>query len=232
MQRTRRWPDGSTPACVRRRRSASPSTCRRDPVTVLRDQYGNALGGVRIPDVTVPTALNTGTNSGGKGATSAGACAQAGTWVPFTNATLASLYTSHEDYVQKVQDAARTSVQQGFLLQEDADRLVAEARLSDVLRVDGQQWRDHRCRVSPRAERPVLPRLGHRRARFAGDGRRQWRLVPHRTSRSRRGRTRARSRRIPYPCAGSLAPRAGRRNTSSPRIPRSAGPEGQPAVGL
>ena len=50
---------------------------------------------------------------------------------------LASLYTSHEDYVQKVQDAARISVQQGFLLQEDADRLVAEARLSDVLRVTG-----------------------------------------------------------------------------------------------
>jgi len=108
-----------------------------DPVTVLRDQYGNALGGVRIPDITVPTALNTGTNAGGKGATSAGSCAQAGTWVPFTNATLAGLYASHEDYVQKVQDAARTSVQQGFLLQEDADRLVAEARMSDVLRTTG-----------------------------------------------------------------------------------------------
>jgi hypothetical protein len=129
-----RWIDTGAPPPSAGRIAVNFDT---NPVTVLRDQYGNALGGIRIPDVTVPVARNTGTNAGGKGGTSASACAQAGTWVPFTDATLSSLYASHEDYVQKVQDAARISVQQGFLLQEDADRLVAEARRSDVLRVTG-----------------------------------------------------------------------------------------------
>jgi hypothetical protein len=109
-----------------------------DPIAIVRNQFGNAFaGGIRLPDITVPVARNTGTNSGGKGGTSAGACAQAGTWVPFDEATLQRLYLSHEDYVAKVQGAAAINVQQGFLLPEDAQRLVAEARASDVLRVTG-----------------------------------------------------------------------------------------------
>ena len=43
-------------------------------------------------------------------------------------------YGTHERYVQKVHQAATRMVQQRFLLQEDADRLIREAEASAVLR--------------------------------------------------------------------------------------------------
>lgn len=107
------------------------------PVTINRDALGLAFGGVRLPDVVAPAALNTGTNSGGKGATTAGACAQAGTYIPFSDATLRTLYSSHADYVAKVRAAALVNVEQGFLLPADVGVLVADAQASDVLRTNG-----------------------------------------------------------------------------------------------
>lgn len=108
-----------------------------NPLTAGRDRFGIAFGGIRLPDVTVPAALNNGTNSGGKGGTPLASCQQAGTYVPFDDATLRNLYGTHENYVQQVAIAANNNVRQGFLLQEDADKLVAEAQKSDVLRVPG-----------------------------------------------------------------------------------------------
>jgi len=108
-----------------------------NPLTLGRDAFGNAFGGVRLPDVTVPVAYNAGTNSGGRGTTTLSACQQAGTYIPFTDEVLRTLYASHDDYVNKVRAAATQNVQQGFLLKEDADEIVAEAQASDVLRVAG-----------------------------------------------------------------------------------------------
>ena len=48
--------------------------------------------------------------------------------------SLEERYGTHERYVEKVRDAAKRLVQERFLLQEDADRLVREAEASAVLR--------------------------------------------------------------------------------------------------
>jgi hypothetical protein len=48
--------------------------------------------------------------------------------------SLEERYGTHEGYVAKVKEAATKIVAQGFLLQSDADRLVAEAEKSNVLR--------------------------------------------------------------------------------------------------
>ena len=101
--------------------------------TLARDALGLASGGIRLPAVTVPIATNTGWNAGGKPPTTDGTCQQAGTFIPFSDAQLRALYTSHEDYVAKVAVAAAANVEQGFLLAEDAAALVAEAEKSDVL---------------------------------------------------------------------------------------------------
>ncbi|MEO8137987.1 MAG: alpha/beta hydrolase domain-containing protein [Betaproteobacteria bacterium] len=117
---------------------ASPLPTSGD--TLARDQFGIALGGIRLPAVSVPIATNTGWNAGGKAPTTNGTCQQAGTHIAFTDARLRSLYASHQDYVTKVAAAAALNVIQGFLLPEDAAALNAEAEKSDVLaapRADG-----------------------------------------------------------------------------------------------
>ena len=61
------------------------------PVTFARDSHGLALGGIQLADTVVPTALNNGWNTGGKPPTSNGSCQQAGTHVPFDQATVNAL---------------------------------------------------------------------------------------------------------------------------------------------
>jgi len=77
-------------------------------------------------------------------------CNYAGGMVPFAQTRAARLansdprlsleerYKTHDGYVDAVKDAAATAVAQGFLLQADADALVAQAGASDVLRAQNQ----------------------------------------------------------------------------------------------
>jgi Alpha/beta hydrolase domain len=96
------------------------------PAVIARDGNGNALGGIRLPDMAVPIALNTGENAG------PGLCRVNGRTVPFGVDTLAGLYARHSFYVNKVRDAARQGVAAGFLLQPDADATVDKAHWSIV----------------------------------------------------------------------------------------------------
>lgn len=91
------------------------------PVVVARDSFGNALGGIRLPQFDVPTATNTGVNSG------AGLCRLFGSYQPFDDATLNSLYSNHGVYVNQVTQSARKNVWNGFLLQGEAAVTIEEA---------------------------------------------------------------------------------------------------------
>lgn len=96
---------------------------------LARDQHGIALGGIRYPDVTVPTALNDGTNTAlPDGPLFSAFCGLYGSSTPFDPATLHSLYTDQADYLAKYSKAADDLVGDGFILQEDADRLKGDAR--------------------------------------------------------------------------------------------------------
>lgn len=95
-----------------------------DAPAILRDEHGNARGGVRNPAVDAPTATLTGDNTSGGGII----CSLFGATVPFDAATLARLYPTGQRYLDAVTAAADAGVRAGFLLPRDRDALVARAR--------------------------------------------------------------------------------------------------------
>jgi len=96
------------------------------PAVAARDQHGNALGGIRLAEHAVPTAANTGLNSG------AGFCRLFGSHEPFDAATVAKLYPSHAAYVGAVREVTLRNLKAGFILKADADQTIAEAERSAI----------------------------------------------------------------------------------------------------
>jgi hypothetical protein len=107
------------------------------------DANGEALGGIRTPQVQVPVARLSGI--GQPGSTSIGTqpsnsstissatlCSILGTTVPFNSAQLAALYPSHAAFVAKWDAATATEVKQGYLLPADARTLDEVAANSSV----------------------------------------------------------------------------------------------------
>jgi hypothetical protein len=95
---------------------------------IARDERGIALGGIRTPAVDAPVSVLTGVAPAGRSVL----CSLFGDTRPFDAATLAELYPTHEDYVDAVTESAEAAVSDGFLLQDDADAIVAEAEDADV----------------------------------------------------------------------------------------------------
>ncbi len=93
-----------------------------DPTSIVRDSTGNALGGIRLPEHAVPTAVNTGLNG-----PATNFCRAFGSHVPFDQSTLDALYANHGTYVSRVAQAAQENVAQGFIVPEDAEAAIAAA---------------------------------------------------------------------------------------------------------
>jgi hypothetical protein len=109
----------------------APRGVYSDPTTLVRDQYGIAEGGIRYPELTVPTGTNDGVNSPGTGGNPLfnGFCGLLGSNTLFDDPTLDSLYTDHADYVNQYSAAVDEFVATGdFMLAEDAPRLKQFAR--------------------------------------------------------------------------------------------------------
>jgi hypothetical protein len=85
------------------------------PAPVVRDIDGNALGGLRLSQHSVPTATNTGINTG------PGFCVLFGTHVPFSRERLSLLYRSHGAYVSRVVRATDENLLAGYLVPADAE---------------------------------------------------------------------------------------------------------------
>lgn len=101
--------------------------------TIARDGDGLARGGIRLPSVAVPIALNNGENTPADQSNPLnGFCILFGTHRPFDPATLAARYRSHGAYVSAVSHAGRALVEQGFLLPEDRTTLLLAAAHSPV----------------------------------------------------------------------------------------------------
>lgn len=96
------------------------------PLVIPRDANGIAFGGIRLADVDVPTATNTGENSG------AAFCILYGSHIPFSAAKLAELYPTHEAYVQAVRRVTNRNVREGFVLEEDGKEIIRDAKESRV----------------------------------------------------------------------------------------------------
>ncbi len=97
------------------------------PGMIVRDVNGNALGGIRTPQMDVPIATLS-----GEGQEGSLFCLLFGSTVPFDEAMLASLYPDHEAYVSAFNEATDQAVQAGFILPVDAELMKAAAASSDV----------------------------------------------------------------------------------------------------
>jgi hypothetical protein len=93
---------------------------------IARDSNGMALGGIRLSQMEVPTAINVGDNTGPS------ACSRWGYHVPFDIPTLESLYPKHAGYVRDVVRVTKENHREGFILAPDANATVREARESRV----------------------------------------------------------------------------------------------------
>jgi hypothetical protein len=100
---------------------------------VVRDGFGNALGGIRLPQIEVPVATY-----GPHNAVNPALppflqpllnlfCVLTGTNLEFDQATLDSLYPTKGSYLGAYNAAAASLRSQGFLLGQDSKKLVFEA---------------------------------------------------------------------------------------------------------
>jgi hypothetical protein len=95
-----------------------------------RNALGIALGGIRLSQVEVPIALNSGSNLPAD--LSSFFCVLFGTYQPFDDATLEALYPNHGQYVSEVKQVDQRNVKDGYLLRGDARVSGGEAAHSDV----------------------------------------------------------------------------------------------------
>ena len=118
------------------------------PLTAARDSYGIAKGGLRLADVDVPVAWNTGWNKGWQPANDS-TCGQQGIWMPFLEAAeqavtlpvlnqpftlpaLNELYKNHGNYVEQVTKVTNQNVKDGYLLKEDGQIIHLEEVHSEI----------------------------------------------------------------------------------------------------
>jgi hypothetical protein len=110
---------------------------------IVRDVAGNAQGGIRVPDINVPTASYNPPRNFGKppcdfvttfppscdptGGLGGLACFLSGSAIPFDQETLVDLYPTHQDYVDAVDADARRLSDEGFLLNRDRKEIVDRA---------------------------------------------------------------------------------------------------------
>lgn len=114
-----RWVDGGAPP-------PSAPYLEFDGLTKVRNELGLAQGGIQLSQVAVPTALNTGSNSGPS------FCILLGTHRPFDEAQLDELYRNHGQYVSGVARSDNANVAAGYLLQADAEENQRAAAQSGV----------------------------------------------------------------------------------------------------
>ncbi|GAB91676.1 alpha/beta hydrolase domain-containing protein [Gordonia rhizosphera] len=78
------------------------------PFALERDSYGNAIGGVRLPQIAAPVASYHGS-----------LCSLFGITVPFAPTELSRLYPTHAVYVEKMLATTRKSVRERFMTRVD-----------------------------------------------------------------------------------------------------------------
>ena len=117
-----RWVRGGPPAP-----SFPPLAISGTPPALDHDSFGNAAGGIRLPEITVPIARY---EAGGDRKCAAGS----GFTIALPPEQLASLYPTHEAYVAKFTEAAKVAEKAGFLLPGDAAEAIRAAKQAPVPR--------------------------------------------------------------------------------------------------
>jgi len=155
-----RWLTAGTPAPHSPQISTTPVLFGLYDIVNV-DQYGNSLGGIRLPEIQEPTesyspinfsqisqsdlspaallnaltsALQTLSTGSITNATvrAAGLCFLSGYFLDLSTSTLAKLYPTHAAYVTAYTNAANAEVAAGFLTPEDAAAAIAAAQASTI----------------------------------------------------------------------------------------------------
>ena len=92
-----------------------------ETLSIKRDEFGNALGGIRSPYVDVPTATYEPIGTGHT------LCEISGSMRPFTDEELHQMYRSPEDYLNQVEASTNQMVANGFLRPADAAKALSAA---------------------------------------------------------------------------------------------------------
>ncbi|MFL5268541.1 MAG: alpha/beta hydrolase domain-containing protein, partial [Stellaceae bacterium] len=110
------------------------------------DSDGLDIAGIRPLEIRVPLGTNVGWNIRAAGFRAPNLCGLNGSFIPFATTKTERLatgdprksvqerYKNHQGYVDAVKRATAKLVSDRFLLQEDADRLVSNAKASSVLK--------------------------------------------------------------------------------------------------
>lgn len=123
-----RWDrDGTVPATAPRAEYATPTQ-------LARNADGNALGSIRLPEIDVPVATMTGSNTALNATGFSPFCNLLGSFTKFSSATLEAKYADYGAYVDAVAPKAQAVADAGFVLQEDVAALNAEAQRFTRLR--------------------------------------------------------------------------------------------------
>jgi hypothetical protein len=88
-----------------------------------RDEHGNALGGLRLPQFAGPVAEDSGVNSGPPGTF----CFLHGKHVPFSGETLRELYPTRGAYLRRITAATLRSLAAGHIGAADAWATIRDA---------------------------------------------------------------------------------------------------------
>jgi hypothetical protein len=102
--------------------SAAPiELAATSPPTAVRDENGDALGGIRLPTFAIPTATDSGANTG------PGFCFLHGVHQPFGQAKLDALYPSRHAYLASIAKATARSLRDGHIALPGALATVLDA---------------------------------------------------------------------------------------------------------
>jgi hypothetical protein len=127
--------------------AAPPAIKHSLPQLVVKiDADGNEVAGIKSPLLAAPLGTYTGWNVTASGPLKGQSCGLSGGFIPFAKTkaermahgdprpSLEERYRSHDEYVKIVSAAAATLVRERYLLQQDADAMIKQAEVSDVLR--------------------------------------------------------------------------------------------------
>jgi len=110
-----------------------PQSSRLDvasSTSYVTDPNGEAVGGIRTPQVAAPIAVVNGT--GDTSSAGGGFCRIFGSTAPFSSAKLAQLYPTHAVFVKRWDQAVASDVSKGYLLPADAIVLDRVAEQSNI----------------------------------------------------------------------------------------------------
>lgn len=119
LDHVHRWIHGGSPPPLQPRIEISEGS----KPEIVRDSYGNAMGGARLPELEVPIASYSGTGRG--------PALLYGTTTPLPQETLRKLYSSPEAYADQIAAAAASAERSGLITTSRRREYVEMARIAE-----------------------------------------------------------------------------------------------------